>query len=60
VQIKILKIFLLLSGILLSQGCFLITLPFQLVGQVFKVTFGILGGVINLLGKIPLPPPGVF
>ncbi|HEC68954.1 MAG TPA: hypothetical protein ENI31_01510 [Candidatus Omnitrophica bacterium] len=54
------KIIILLVSVLFLEGCFLIQLPFQLVSGVFKTTFGIIGGALNLLGKIPLPPPGVF
>jgi len=60
VRDKNFKIIILLVSVLFLEGCFLIQLPFQLVGGVFKTTFGIIGGMLNLLGRIPLPPPGVF
>jgi len=60
VRDKNFKIIVLLVSVLFLEGCFLIQLPFQLVGGVFKTIFGIIEGALNLLGKIPLPPPGVF
>lgn len=38
------------------SGCALLGLPFQMVGGLFDLV----GKVVGIASKVPLPPPGVF
>lgn len=48
--------FLLLMCMFSLSGCALLEVPGLLIGGTFKL----LGQLINLAGKLPKPPPGVF
>ena len=51
-------LFVLLLGLLMvtGSGCSLLQIPVVAIDGVFQL----LGQVINLIGKLPKPPPGVF
>ena len=37
-------------------GCALLQIPATIIGESFKLV----GKVLDLVGKLPMPPPGVF
>ena len=41
---------------LVINGCSVLSLPFQIVGSVFEL----IGKVLDVAKKVPMPPPGVF
>ncbi|OGX35616.1 MAG: hypothetical protein A3C36_01005 [Omnitrophica WOR_2 bacterium RIFCSPHIGHO2_02_FULL_52_10] len=53
---KQLLILLLVLGTMMQSGCALIQLPFTVVGGVFKLV----GKLLQVVDKLPKPPPGVF
>ncbi|MFC1514841.1 hypothetical protein ACFL5X_02965 [Candidatus Omnitrophota bacterium] len=46
-----------LSGIcFLFSGCLLFDIPMQLI----QTVAGVVGTVVDIVSKLPMPPPGVF
>ncbi len=42
--------------ILSLSGCALLALPATIIGESFKI----IGQVLKIVSKMPMPPPGVF
>ncbi|MBN2120599.1 MAG: hypothetical protein JW734_06060 [Candidatus Omnitrophica bacterium] len=53
---KQIKLFLIMGICLFLNGCFLLSLPYQIL----NATLSIVGKVLEVAGKLPMPPPGVF
>ena len=49
-------IFLLLMFVVTQSGCSLLQIPFTIVGESLKLV----GKVLDIVGKLPKPPPGVI
>jgi len=47
---------LLLGVVIFLNGCALLQIP----GLLIEGTFGLLKEIIKLVGKLPMPPPGIF
>jgi len=51
------NLFICLAAILSLSGCAsLLAIPVEVIGGTFKL----LGQIIELIGRLPKPPPGVF
>ena len=57
---KSIKIILILLVCFSLNGCMLLDAPLRLVNALVGTTFNIVGGALNLIQKLPTPPPGVF
>ena len=44
------------AGVLFLSGCALLQVP----ATVLQGTFSLMGKLVDLAGKLPKPPPGVF
>ncbi len=49
-------VFVFVCSLSLLSGCSLLQIPGQLIGG----TFDILGKLLGLASKLPMPPPGIF
>lgn len=53
---SVLLVIILLIVCFSQTGCALLSLP----GQIINMTGNLVGQVLNLAGKMPTPPPGIF